>query len=262
MIYEKGDYRLNIDDLEKKFADKETTLAILCNPHNPVGKIWTKEELHSIGKLSEKYSVTVISDEIHCDIVTPGKKYVPYASVSEECAKNSITCISATKAFNMAGVQCAAVYSLNDKLLARVNRALNTDEVAEPNSFAVGATVAAFMDSEDWLDEMCAYTSENKTFVKEFLLKNIPEIKYVDSDATYLCWLDCTDFTGENKLFENSKELVNYINNESGVLFSEGGQFGSGGQGFLRLNAACPKSVLKEGLERIKKVFDKEFGRA
>lgn len=261
LICEKGGYRLNIDDLEKKFADKETTLAILCNPHNPVGKIWTKEELAYIGKLSEKYSVTVISDEIHCDIVTPGKKYVPYASVSDECAKNSITCISATKAFNMAGLQCAAVYSLNDKLLARVNRALNTDEVAEPNSFAVGATVAAFNDSEDWLDEMCAYTSENKAFVKEFLLKNIPEIKYVDSDATYLCWLDCTDFTGENKRFESSKELVNYINKESGVLLSEGGQFGAGGQGFLRLNAACPKSVLTEGLERIKKVFDKEFGR-
>ena len=261
LIYEKGGYRLNIDDLEKKFADKETTLAILCNPHNPVGKIWTREELAYIGKLSEKYSVTVISDEIHCDIVTPGKKYVPYASVSEECAKNSITCISATKAFNMAGLQCAAVYSLNDKLLARVNRALNTDEVAEPNSFAVGATVAAFNESEDWLDEMCAYTFENKTFVKEFLPKNIPEIKYVNSDATYLCWLDCTDFAGENKRFETSGELVNYINKESGVLLSEGGQFGTGGQGFLRLNAACPKSVLKEGLERIKKVFDKEFGR-
>lgn len=257
LLYEKGGYRLNIDDLEKKFADKETTLMILCNPHNPVGKIWTKEELALIGELSEKYSVTVISDEIHCDITTPGKRYVPYASVSEACAQNSVTCISATKAFNIAGLQCAAVYSFNKKLLARVNRALNTDEVAEPNSFAMCATVAAFDECEDWLDEMCAYTSENKVFVANFIAKNIPQLKFVSSDATYLCWVDCYAFIGKNKPFENAAELCKELRKTTGVILSEGGQFGLGGDKFVRINVACPKELLTCALERIKSFFDK-----
>lgn len=257
LLYEKGGYRLNIDDLEKKFADKETTLMILCNPHNPVGKIWTKEELGLIGELSEKYSVTVISDEIHCDITTPGKRYVPYASVSKACAQNSITCISATKAFNIAGLQCAAVYSFNKKLLARVNRALNTDEVAEPNSFAMCATVAAFNECGDWLDEMCAYTSENKALVANFIAKNIPQLKFVSSDATYLCWVDCGAFIGKNKPFENAAVLCGELRKATGVILSEGGQFGFGGDKFVRINVACSKELLTCALERIKSFFDK-----
>lgn len=257
LLYEKGGYRLNIDDLEEKFADKETTLMILCNPHNPVGKIWTKEELALIGELSEKYSVTVISDEIHCDITTPGKKYVPYASVSKACAQNSVTCISATKAFNIAGLQCAAVYSFNKKLLARVNRALNTDEVAEPNSFAMCATVAAFNECEDWLDEMCAYTSENKALVANFIAKNIPQLKFVSSDATYLCWVDCSAFIGKNKPFENAAVLCGELRKATGVILSEGGQFGLGGDKFVRINVACSKELLTCALERIKTFFDK-----
>lgn len=257
LLYEKGGYRLNIDDLEKKFADKETTLMILCNPHNPVGRIWTKEELALIGELSEKHSVTVISDEIHCDITTPGKKYVPYASVSKACAQNSITCISATKAFNIAGLQCAAVYSFNKKLLARVNRALNTDEVAEPNSFAMCATVAAFNECEGWLDEMCAYTSENKALVANFIAKNIPQLKFVSSDATYLCWVDCSAFIGKNKPFENAAVLCGELRKATGVILSEGGQFGLGGDKFVRINVACSKELLTCALERIKTFFDK-----
>lgn len=263
LIYEKGGYRADFDDLERKLADKETTLMILCNPHNPVGKIWSREELAIVGDLCEKYSVTVISDEIHCDITEPGVRYVPFASVSENCAKNSVVCISATKAFNLAGLQCAAVYSENAKLLARVNRALNTDEVAEPNVFAVAATVSAFNESEDWLDEMCAYTSENKHFVKKFLAESTPIIKMVESKATYLCWLDCTalvslpqtggdDFKNDKKPFKSSAELAEKLRSETGVYLSEGGQFGLGGEGFLRLNAACPRAVLKTALEKIR----------
>lgn len=263
LIYEKGGYRADFDDLERKLADKETTLMILCNPHNPVGKIWSREELAIVGDLCEKYSVTVISDEIHCDITEPGVRYVPFASVSENCAKNSVVCISATKAFNLAGLQCAAVYSENAKLLARVNRALNTDEVAEPNVFAVAATVSAFNESEDWLDEMCAYTSENKHFVKKFLAESTPIIKMVESKATYLCWLDCTalvslpqtggdDFKNDKKPFKSSAELAEKLRSETGVYLSEGGQFGLGGEGFLRLNAACPRVVLKTALEKIR----------
>jgi len=256
LIYEKGTYRLNIEQLEKGFADKETTLCILCNPHNPVGRIWTEEELAEIGRLSRKYSVTVISDEIHCDITSNNKKYVPYAFVSDDCADNSITCISATKAFNFAGLQCAAVYSRNDKLFARVNRAINTDEVAEPNSFAVAATVAAFRDGEEWLTQMCAYISGNKRFVHEFFLKNVPSVKMTESDATYLCWLDCRKLINDNReLFGDSAELAEYIRGKTGVYLSDGVQFGYGGEDFLRLNAACPRSLLAEALDRLKGLF-------
>lgn len=254
LVFENGEYKINFSDLEQKFSDKETTLVILCNPHNPVGKIWSKEELAEIGRLSEKYSVTVISDEIHCDVVTPGKKYVPYASVSEECAKNSIVCISATKAFNFAGLQCAATYSLNKKLAARINRGLNTDEVAEPNCFAVGATVAAFNECEDWLDEMCAYTSENKRFVSDYLKKNLPGMRAVNSDATYLSWIDCSSFISGGK-YNGVSEFAEEIREKTGVYLSEGSQFGKGGENFLRLNAACPRSLIEKALDRIKKYF-------
>lgn len=265
LIYEKGGYKPDFNDLEKKLADKETTLMILCNPHNPVGKIWTREELSKIGDLCEKYSVICISDEIHCDITEPGAHYLPFAGVSPACARNSVTCISATKAFNLAGLQCAAVYSENENLLARVNRALNTDEVAEPNAFAVPATIAAFEDGEEWVDEMCAYTSENKHFVADFLAENIPLVKAVASKATYLCWLDCTAYVGEEKFenegvcrkpFKTSAELAEALRAETGVYLSEGGQFGLGGEGFLRLNAACPRSVLKLALEKMRDFFN------
>lgn len=255
ILYEKGAYRLNIDDLEEKFADKETTLMILCNPQNPAGKIWTKDELAEIGRLSKKYSVTVISDEIHCDITIPGKRYVPYSSVSEDCALNSITCISATKAFNIAGLQCAAFYSNNPKLFARVNRAINTDEVAEPNCFAIGATCAAFNESEDWLDQMCAYVFENKAFVCDFFNKNIPQLKVVPSEATYLCWVDCSKITGDGKLYKNAEEFCDELREETGVYVSEGSQYGKGGENFFRLNCACSRKLLTEALERMKNFF-------
>ena len=138
-----------------------------------------------------------------------------------------------------------------------VNRALNTDEVAEPNSFAMCATVAAFDECEDWLDEMCAYTSENKAFVANFIAKNIPQLKFVSSDATYLCWVDCCAFIGKNKLFENAAVLCGELRKATGVILSEGGQFGLGGDKFVRINVACPKELLTCALERIKSFFDK-----
>lgn len=255
LLYEKGDYKLNIDDLEEKFADKETTLMILCNPHNPVGKIWSREELARIGRLSKKYSVTVISDEIHCDITKPGSKYIPYSSVSDDCALNSITCISATKAFNIAGLQCAAFYSKSPKLFARVNRAINTDEVAEPNCFAIGATCAAFDESEEWLNQMCAYVFENKAFVSDFLNKNIPQLYAVPSEATYLSWIDCSNIAGGGKKYKNAQDLCEKLRSDTGVYLSEGGQFGVGGENFIRLNCACSKKLLAEALNRMKGFF-------
>ena len=172
LIYNNGQYSIDFDDLEKKLSDPQTTLMILCNPHNPVGRIWNKEELSKIGELCKTYGVTVISDEIHCDITDPGVKYTPFASVSDICRDISVTCITPTKAFNLAGLQTSAICIPNDNLRHRVNRAINTDEVAEPNAFAIDAAVSAFSDGQQWLDELKAYLFENKKIVNSFMTEN------------------------------------------------------------------------------------------
>lgn len=239
-------YQIDFDNLEKNLANPQTTLMILCNPHNPIGHIWDKETLSKIGELCYKHNVLVISDEIHCDLTDPGYKYTPFASISDKCAQNSITCIAPTKAFNLAGLQTAAVVVPNAQLRHKVQRGLNTDEVAEPNAFAVDATIAAFTKGEDWLDELRIYLLENKKLVQEFLEKELPQIKLIASHATYLMWLDCS------KVSSNSVELAEYIRKNSGLRLSDGRSYGENGDCFLRMNIACPRKRLEDGLQRLK----------
>ncbi|MBO7364480.1 MAG: aminotransferase class I/II-fold pyridoxal phosphate-dependent enzyme, partial [Lachnospiraceae bacterium] len=159
---ENDGWEMDFDGLERAFADPQTTLMVLCNPHNPVGKIWDRETLARVGELAAKYRVTVISDEIHCDITRPGTSYVPFASVSETCRQVSAVCVAPTKAFNIAGLQTAAIYVPDPFLRHKVRRGINTDEVAEPNVFAVTAAIAAFTEGGPWLDAMRAYVFENR----------------------------------------------------------------------------------------------------
>ena len=243
--YRNGQYEMDFEDLERKLADPQTSLMILCNPHNPIGKIWNKEILERIGELCWKHHVVVLSDEIHCDLADPEMQYIPFASVSEKCRENSITCIAPTKAFNLAGLQTAAVVIPNDVLRHKVWRALNTDEVAEPNAFAVDAAIAAFTEGGAWLDELRKYIFENKKRVIEFVQENIPQIRVVPSDATYLLWLDCSGFSGF------SAETAQSVRSKTGLYLSEGSQYGSCGEGFLRMNIACPRSTLEDGLKRL-----------
>ena len=245
--YDGNVYDVDFEDLESKLALPQTTMMILCNPHNPVGKIWDKETLARIGGLCRKHNVIVVSDEIHCDITSPGKDYVPFASVSEDCRENSVTCIAPTKTFNIAGLQTAAVVVPNAALRNRVNRALNTDEIAEPNSFAVDVAVAAYTYGEEWLDELREYIYTNKQLVIDFLENNLPKVKAVPSDATYLMWFDCQNVTDDTDM------LTKQIRQSTGLYLSAGAQFGGNGKGFIRLNTACPKKVLNEGLERFAK---------
>lgn len=241
------EYKINFKDLNEKLSDPQTTLMILCNPHNPIGKIWDRETLEQIGELCSKHHVTVLSDEIHCDLTDPGCNYVPFASVSELCRENSITCIAPTKTFNLAGLQTAAVVVPNEKLRHRVWRGLNTDEVAEPNAFAVDGAVAAFANGMEWLEELREYIFDNKKMAEEFIKREIPQIGVVPSTATYLLWLDCT------KQFDNTTEAVRFIREATGLYLSEGSQFGGNGQNFLRMNIACSRAVLEEGLSRLKR---------
>jgi cystathionine beta-lyase len=244
--YEDGVYSIDFADLEEKLADPQTSMMLLCNPHNPIGKIWDRETLEKIGDLCYRYHVLVVSDEIHCDLTDPRKEYVPFASVSKNCRDNSITCIAPTKTFNLAGLQTAAVVIPNETLRNKVNRGLNTDEVAEPNVFAITAAVAAFREGEPWLNGLRAYLRKNKENVKVYLKKEISEIALVSSEATYLLWLDCRNVT------DNSAKLADFIRKETGLYLSSGCQYGKAGEGFLRMNIACPRDRVMDGLMRLK----------
>ena len=244
--YEEGTYRIDYEDLEQKLADPQTTMMIFCNPHNPIGKIWDRDTLERVGELCYKHHVIVVSDEIHCDLTDPGCSYIPFASVSEHCRENSITCMAPTKAFNLAGIQTAAVAVPNPVLRHKVWRGLNTDEVAEPNAFAIDAAVAAFTKGAEWLDELRAYIRDNKQLVVEYVNKQIPQIEVVPSQATYLLWLYCGDIAGFNE------GAADFIREKTGLYLSGGAQYGAGGEDFLRMNIACPRAVLEDGLHRLK----------
>ncbi|HIR45475.1 MAG TPA: pyridoxal phosphate-dependent aminotransferase [Candidatus Ventrisoma faecale] len=243
--YRDGAYEIDFGDLEEKLADPQTTMMILCNPQNPVGKIWDRETLARIGALCRKHHVIVLSDEIHCDLTAPGREYIPFASVSEDCRENSVTCLAPTKAFNLAGLQTAAIMVPNEALRNKMHRAINTDEVAEPNAFAVEAAVAAFTKGEAWLDALRAYIEENRRLAKRWLAERIPKLWPVDGEATYLLWLDCREVLGD------ATELAGYLRKTTGLYVSEGAQYGRCGAAFLRLNIACPRETLEDGLRRL-----------
>lgn len=242
LIYKNGEYTVDFVDLEAKLSDPQTALMILCNPHNPIGKIWDRETLGRIGQLCAAHNVLIISDEIHCDLTRPGKQYVPLASVSKACAMNSITCVAPTKAFNLAGLQTAAIIVPNQTLRYKVNRGLNTDEVAEPNAFAIDASIAAFRHGEAWLDALRTYIDDNINAANEFIDQNIPLLKVISSEATYLMWIDCRGVDSYSDM------LCEVIRKESGLCLSAGSQYGENGQGFLRMNVAVPRSRLFDAL--------------
>lgn len=250
LVYKDGIYEIDFEDLENKLSDPQTTLMILCNPHNPVGKIWDKATLCRIGELCCKHNVTVISDEIHCDLTDPGTDYVPFISASETCRKICATCIAPTKTFSIPGIQTAAIVVPDSLLRHKVWRGINTDEVAEPNNFATVAAIAAFTKGEMWLEELRNYISENKAVVRKYVSEKISSIKIVPSEATYLLWLDCASIT------EDATKLKDFIRKETGLYLCEGEEYGQTGKSFLRMNVACPRSTIMDGLERLKKAVD------
>ena len=247
LLYDGANYRIDWKDLEKKLSEPQTTLMILCNPHNPTGMIWSREELGRIGELCAANHVRVLTDEIHCDLTEPGYSYIPFASVSEKCAQNSVTCLAPTKAFNLAGLQTAAVMVPNKELRHRMERALNTDEVAEPNAFAIDAAIAAFTKGDSWLDALRKYLAQNRETVRKFLKAEIPEVSLVPAHATYLLWLDCSG------IIEDASELCRYLRAETGLYLSAGMVYGGNGRAFLRMNTACPRERLLDGLERLRR---------
>ncbi len=246
MRYDGARYEIDFADLERKLALPQTNLFILCNPHNPIGRIWDSETLRRIGALCLKHHVLVLSDEIHCDLTDPGCVYIPYASLSEEFAQNSVTCIAPSKTFNMAGLQSAAVVVPNRLLRERIARGLSVDELNGANAFAIAATVAAYSEGGEWLDALRQYIHENREITACFLRENLPQVKLLAADATYLLWMDCSSFT------DDSDALQEYLRKEAGLFLSRGSAYRGNGNRFLRMNIACPKALLIEGLNRLK----------
>lgn len=242
-------YTIDFDDLEEKFRDPKTKLMLLCNPHNPIGKIWDKESLEKIAVLANRYDVIVVSDEIHCDLTDPDLMYVPFASLDDDLSKNSITCISPSKTFNIAGLQSSAVFTRNKELYEVLEKQLSIDCFNHPNIFSIDATIAAYK-SEDWLIELKKVLFNNKMIVGEFLKSEIPEIKLVPSNATYLLWLDIAKIN--NDYDADSNTFSEFLREEVGLFLSPGVQFGQSGDNFLRMNIACPKDLLLEGLNALK----------
>lgn len=246
LVYDGRSYAIDFADLEKKLSHPQTTLFIFCNPHNPVGKIWTKEEIGRVGALCRAYGVTLLSDEIHCDLTRPNRSYIPFLA-AEGNEENAIVCISASKAFNLAGLQSAAVVIPDPRLREKVVRGLNSDELAEPNCFAVEGTVAAFTQGEEWLDGLRAYIDENRRTVARYLKENVPAVQLVEGDATYLLWLDCGGFT------DDAKEFCRYLRKTTGLFLSAGPQYRGNGETFVRMNVACSRARVEEGLRRLER---------
>lgn len=239
LVYEDGQYRMDFDDLDEKLS--KVKLMMLCNPQNPVGKIWSREDLDRILELCKKHEVIVISDEIHCDLTDPGVKYNPFKS-----ADNVIRCLSPSKSFNIAGFQSSVIETVNSELLDKIKTQMHIDNSDACNVFATTAVIAAYNESEDWLDELREVLYENKQTVKEYLESELPIIKLVECDATYLLWLDCS------ALNTQSKVLSEFLRENQGLFLSAGSDFGECGDNFLRMNIACPKELLLQGLAKLK----------
>lgn len=247
LIYEDGEYRIDFEDLDRKLADPQTTLMLLCSPHNPIGKIWDRETLARVGELCLKHRVPLVSDEIHCDLTDPGFEFVPFSSLPERLTANSISCVAPTKTFNLAGLQTSAVIVPDPALRERISRQLKTDHAAEPGSFAIVAAVAAYTEGGPWLDALRDYLAGNKAVAREFIARELPEVGVSQARATYLLWLDCGAFT------ESSRELADFLRRETGLWLNPGDIYGISGGRFLRINIACPRGVLMDGLERLKR---------
>lgn len=246
LIYRDNTYYIDYEDLEEKAADKDTKLMLLCNPHNPAGRVWTKEELLRIGEICIRNSVTVVSDEIHCELVFPGHVYTPFASISETFLQHSVTCFSPSKAFNIAGLQIANIISADKEWLKRIDRAININETCDVNPFGVEATIAAYNESEEWLFQLLDYLKNNYDCMADFCRKNLPGLSITKLEGTYLVWMDC------HSLNIPSDVLEQRLMDEAKLWLNSGTHYGAEGEGFMRWNIACPRQLLLDGLNRFR----------
>ena len=234
-------------DFERKCADEKTTVFLLCNPHNPTGRVWTKTELMQMNDICMKHGVKVVSDEIHCELIMPGHKFQPFAAVSEACRQNSVILNSPSKSFNIAGLQVANIICAQPEWRRRLDRAININEVCDLNPFGPVGLIAAYNESEDWIDELNQYLWGNYQTLCDFVAQHIPQWKICRLEGTYLPWVDISAMN------ITSQTYADRLLNEAKVWVNPGTMYGpQSGEGYIRLNIACPRSRLLEALERIK----------
>ena len=249
--YDGKHFIVDWDLFEKLAADCRVLL--LCNPHNPVGRVWTREELLLMAEICRRNNVFVISDEIHCELTYPGHDYTPWATLPEEYVKNSVSCISPTKAFNIAGIQIANIFAADPEILKKMDRAINDNECCDVNVFGATALQAAYSQGGPWLDELRNYLYHNARTVCCFLEDEMPQITCPPLEGTYLMWLDCRAALRPGEPLEGfSERFANHLREKHGLVLSTGTIYGASGEGFERLNIACPRTRLLEGLDRLR----------
>ena len=249
LLYDRGRYTMDYEGLERIAADPRTTLMLLCNPHNPAGRVWTRDELLRVNDICMRHGVTVVADEIHCELVYSGHRYTPFASVSDECLANSVTCCSPSKAFNTAGLQIANIISADADVRRRIDRAININEVCDVNPFGVEALIAAYNEGGAWLDSLIEYIRGNYEALCAFFAEHLPAVRIVPMEGTYLVWADCRE------LGMTSDDITARLLSEGRVMVSSGTIYGAAGDGFIRINIACPRERMMEGLRRIAAVL-------
>lgn len=246
LIYEGGRYKMDLADLERKASDPRVKMIILCSPHNPVGRVWTRDELVRVGEICLKNDVLVISDEIHGDLVYSGHQFTPFAGIRQDFAQHSVICTAPSKTFNLAGLQTSCVIVPNDELRGQFARTLDRHGLHLINTFGLAALEAAYKHGEEWLEQVLAYLEANLDYLERYVREHIPQISVIPPEGTYLVWLDC------RRLGLDDQALKKLLLVDARVYLDDGVIFGQGGSGFQRINIACPRSILTEALDRIR----------
>lgn len=249
LLYKDSTYTIDFKDLESKAANPKAKLLLLCSPHNPVGRVWKRDELEKIGEICLRHNVIVVSDEIHCDLVYPGHTHIPFASLNKEFLQHSVTCTAPSKTFNLAGIQVANIITANADIRKKIDKALNINEVCEINVFAVEALTAAYDKGEEWLNQLKSYLYDNYIYLNDYFARHLPQLSVLPLEATYLVWVDC------RALKISSADIAEKLRRAEKLWINEGTMYGITGEGFIRLNIACPRENLIKGLEKISNIF-------
>lgn len=249
LVQRDGNYRIDFDDLDSRTADPRAKLMLLCNPHNPGGRVWTRDELQRVAAICRKNNVTVVADEIHCELTFDGHDYTPFASVVPESQLDQVvTCVSPSKAFNTAGLQIATIIARSEEVRERIDRAININEVCDVNPFGIVATEAAYSaEGAEWLDELRAYLWQNYLTLQKFFAERLPKFPVFQLEGTYLAWIDCSCVKG------GGDRVAQQLLSRERLMLSAGSMYGSEGANFVRLNLACPRSVLLDALQRMER---------
>ncbi|MDD3174753.1 MAG: pyridoxal phosphate-dependent aminotransferase [Herbinix sp.] len=250
LVYQDGKYSIDFDDFERKIISENVKLFILCNPHNPVGRVWSESELTRLGNICIEHNVIIVSDEIHCDFTYPGFLHTVFAGINDTFAENTITCTAPSKTFNLAGLQVSNIFIKNEVIRQKIKAEISKSGYCQLNTLGLVASKAAYQYGEPWLNELKAYLYDNLNFVRDFLKERLPMIKLVEPQGTYLIWLDFS------QLNYSKKEMEDLIVNKAKLWLDPGHIFGKDGEGFERINIACPREILKKAFEQLENAIN------